>query len=335
MICAQCGQSKESGAVCERCGFTAEAGSAPSANAGQTSAPAGRTNFASLDAALSLTLLRRAGLVVLSLIYLLLFLQRSGAGGEPSQARTSTTDSIQAACQATVSIRSPWGEGSGFFIDNRGRIVTNRHVVAMEAETAKQMKEERDKLSMVVQFAEALAQGSSVDRPILQDEAGAKGIAESRKRMNELDAILETYWEDKRPPKITIKTNSDLDFTAIVVTTSSKHDLALLQVPWTASPTVSLAKNASLKPGEQVFAIGSPFGIRRTVSSGIVSGSVTVGGVTYLQTDTPINPGNSGGPLLCAGGEIVGVNTMILANAQGLSFSIPIETVRGEFGISQ
>jgi len=115
-----------------------------------------------------------------------------------------------------------------------------------------------------------------------------------------------------------------------IVATSAELDLALLKIETEgATPlfdTVSLAAvDEALSEGQTVFAIGSPLGLDRTVSQGIISVSNRViNGRLYLQTTTQINPGNSGGPLFNLKGEVVGVNNMKIAalGAEGLGFSI-------------
>ncbi len=114
-----------------------------------------------------------------------------------------------------------------------------------------------------------------------------------------------------------------------IVATSSELDLALLKIE-TDSPTsfitVPLAEvDEGLREGQTVFAIGSPLGLDRTVSEGIISvANRVINGRLYLQTTTQINPGNSGGPLFNLKGEVVGVNNMKIAavGAEGLGFSI-------------
>lgn len=113
-----------------------------------------------------------------------------------------------------------------------------------------------------------------------------------------------------------------------LVATSSDLDLALLKIEHDGAAefeTVPLASDDGLKEGETVFAIGSPLGLDRTVSEGIISvANRVINGRLYLQTTTQINPGNSGGPLFNLQGEVVGVNNMKIAaiGAEGLSFSI-------------
>lgn len=110
-------------------------------------------------------------------------------------------------------------------------------------------------------------------------------------------------------------------------------DIALVKIdaPY-ALPVLPLGDSAHLKPGEWVMAIGSPFGLEQTVTAGIVSGKGRSLGASpyddYIQTDTSINPGNSGGPLINIYGEVVGINAAILAQGQGLGFSVPVNLVK-------
>ncbi|WP_404420942.1 trypsin-like peptidase domain-containing protein [Nibricoccus sp. IMCC34717] len=115
-----------------------------------------------------------------------------------------------------------------------------------------------------------------------------------------------------------------------IVALDSDLDLALLKIEdvkdGTAFPTVPLGDADGLTEGQTVFAIGSPLGLDRTVSQGIVSTrNRAFGGQLYIQTTTQINPGNSGGPLFNLRGEVVGVNNMkpMITGVEGVSFSIP------------
>ncbi len=109
-------------------------------------------------------------------------------------------------------------------------------------------------------------------------------------------------------------------------------DLALLKVDDKDAPrfrSVPLGSADGLSVGESVFAIGSPLGLERTVTEGILSTKTReLGGVLYLQTTTQINPGNSGGPLFNLSGEVVGVTNMKVSAGEGLGFAIPVESVR-------
>ena len=117
-----------------------------------------------------------------------------------------------------------------------------------------------------------------------------------------------------------------------IVAMNKFQDLALLKVDDKDAPKfayVPLAEPDTLSVGEGVFAIGSPLGLERTVTEGIVSTKTRqVQGELYLQTTTQINPGNSGGPLFNLRGEVVGVTNMKLMFGEGLGFAIPGEAVR-------
>ncbi|MBE9127829.1 MULTISPECIES: HhoA/HhoB/HtrA family serine endopeptidase [unclassified Coleofasciculus] len=132
--------------------------------------------------------------------------------------------------------------------------------------------------------------------------------------------------------KVTLKDGRSFD--GRVMGTDSVTDIAVIKIDATGLPTVRLGKAETLIPGEWAIAIGNPLGLDNTVTVGIISAlgrsSSQVGvpekRVSFIQTDAAINPGNSGGPLLNAKGEVIGINTAIRANAQGLGFAIPVET---------
>ena len=119
-----------------------------------------------------------------------------------------------------------------------------------------------------------------------------------------------------------------------IVAASAELDLALLKIEDLRDADfqpVRLASEDSLREGQTVFAIGSPLGLDRTVSEGIISVvDRVISGRLYLQTTTQINPGNSGGPLFNLSGEVIGVNNMKIAavGAEGLGFSISASVLR-------
>jgi Do/DeqQ family serine protease len=123
---------------------------------------------------------------------------------------------------------------------------------------------------------------------------------------------------------------------ATVVGTDPDTDLALLKVNLDRLPAITLAPAASLKVGDAVLAIGNPFGVGQTVTSGIVSalGRSQLGLSTFenfIQTDAAINPGNSGGALVDTNGLLVGINTAIFSRSGGslgIGFAIPVEVAR-------
>jgi serine protease Do len=117
-----------------------------------------------------------------------------------------------------------------------------------------------------------------------------------------------------------------------IIAINKFHDLALLQIEDKDAPKfkpVTLGSADALNVGDGVFAIGSPLGLERTVTQGILSTKTRqLEGELYLQTSTQINPGNSGGPLFNLAGEVVGVTNMKITFGEGLGFAIPVELVK-------
>lgn len=135
--------------------------------------------------------------------------------------------------------------------------------------------------------------------------------------------------------EVTVRLTDRREFKAKVVGVDKRTDIAVLRIAATGLPTVKLGDPSSIKVGEPVLAIGSPFGFENSASAGIVSAtsrtlpSETL--VPFIQTDVALNPGNSGGPLFNVRGEVIGVNSQIYSRTggyQGLSFAIPIDTAR-------
>lgn len=132
--------------------------------------------------------------------------------------------------------------------------------------------------------------------------------------------------------KVTLKDGRVLN--GNVVGVDAVTDLAVVKIEGSSLPTVKLGNSENLRPGQWAIAIGNPLGLDNSVTVGIISAlgrsSSQVGvpdkRVSFIQTDAAINPGNSGGPLLNARGEVIGINTAIRANAQGLGFAIPMKT---------
>ena len=117
-----------------------------------------------------------------------------------------------------------------------------------------------------------------------------------------------------------------------IIAINKFHDLALLHIEDKTAPKfkfVTLGSADALTVGDPVFAIGSPLGLERTVTQGIISTKTReLEGELYLQTSTQINPGNSGGPLFNMAGEVVGVTNMKITFGEGLGFAIPVELVK-------
>jgi len=133
--------------------------------------------------------------------------------------------------------------------------------------------------------------------------------------------------------EIKVRLSDGRNFTATVKGLDPKLDLALLKIEaGDKLPVARLGDSGVLKVGEWVMAIGNPFGLEQTVTIGIVSAKGRVIGAgpydDFIQTDASINPGNSGGPLFNTAGEVVGINTAIVASGQGIGFAIPINAAK-------
>lgn len=132
--------------------------------------------------------------------------------------------------------------------------------------------------------------------------------------------------------KVILKDEKEFD--AEIIGRDVSTDIALIKIKVARNlPFVKLGDSDMLKVGQWVVAIGSPFGLEHTVTAGIVSAKGRVIGSgpydDFIQTDASINPGNSGGPLINMNGEVIGINTAIVASGQGIGFAIPINLAKG------
>jgi serine protease Do len=135
--------------------------------------------------------------------------------------------------------------------------------------------------------------------------------------------------------EIKVKLSDGRELPAKVVGRDPKTDLALLKVGATGLPVIPLGSSTELQVGEPVMAIGNPFGLEQTVTTGIVSATGRVIGEgpydNFIQTDASINPGNSGGPLINTRGQAIGINTAIFTQtggSVGIGFAIPIDLAK-------
>ncbi|HTP64981.1 MAG TPA: trypsin-like peptidase domain-containing protein [Geobacteraceae bacterium] len=121
-------------------------------------------------------------------------------------------------------------------------------------------------------------------------------------------------------------------FDAKLVGKSPDIDIALIKIDAQGLPSAVLGDSEATEVGDMAIAIGNPFGLSHTVTSGIISAKGRVIGIgpydNLIQTDAAINPGNSGGPLFNSNGEVVGINTVIIASGQNLGFAVPITMVK-------
>ncbi|HYP29168.1 MAG TPA: trypsin-like peptidase domain-containing protein [Blastocatellia bacterium] len=145
---------------------------------------------------------------------------------------------------------------------------------------------------------------------------------------------LEAPTAAKLAERVWVTLNDGRQFQASVKGYDEATDIAVLEIVPTGKPlpVAELGDSDTIRVGEWVVAVGNPLGLDHTVTVGIVSakGRSAFGGQfdDYLQTDAAINPGNSGGPLVNTQGKIVGINTLVLERTQGLSFSIPVNTLK-------
>jgi serine protease Do len=178
--------------------------------------------------------------------------------------------------------------GSGFVIDQRGLIATNFHLIA-----------------------------AGESRRTTQPQRGGDDAAARPKLVT----------------SVTVTLHDGRQFPASIKGYDEATDIAVLEIkPTGPLPVAEIGDSDQIRVGEWVVAIGNPLGLDHTVTLGIVSakGRTGFGGQfdDFLQTDAAINPGNSGGPLVNTEGKVIGINTLVLERSQGLSFSIPINTLK-------
>jgi S1-C subfamily serine protease len=149
--------------------------------------------------------------------------------------------------------------------------------------------------------------------------------------------ILTNYHVIADARQVEVTLHNRKKYKATVVGTDPAHDLAVIQIKAPDLVPAILGDSRNLQVGQKVYAIGNPFGLSGTMTRGIVSSIRPVrepNGAMIdeaIQTDAAINPGNSGGPLMNWHGEVIGINTMILSNANqsaGIGFAIPINTAK-------
>ncbi len=277
---------------------------------------------------------------------------------------------IDEATLAVVAIETPLGSGSGFFFSEDGYILTNKHVVkpaetnqwqelqGAVSEKDQELKEYKKALARRSEDLAKMRQALVGYQTEIDRKAGSgRRAAEAEYRiLNErYQKYNGEYLELKknfasherefssarsefelqsgaavlaRNFKVILKDNTRLS--ARLVAVSQQHDLALLKLDGYKTPSVKPGSTGLLSQGMTVFAVGSPMGMKDSVTSGVVSGLRD----GYVVTDAQILPGNSGGPLLTSEGQVVGVNTAKMASsatAEGFGMAISIEIVQQEF----
>ena len=284
-------------------------------------------------------------------------------------ARFNPSSAVEKASMATVTVKTSMGSGSGFFITSNGYIITNKHVLRgdekrmteidaniekadAEAEKYKKLfaaEEERliRREKMLEDYKNQIDKMTYLPLKASESEKHRMAYEEYQMwkenfvfRKKDFLSKLESYSEKKNDfsykatvgaiaSHFTIIIKDGREFNVYLVAESRDADLALLKLDGYKTPYVKPALRQQTRQGQEVYAIGSPTGLRDSVSSGIISGYER----GYIKTNAHVYPGNSGGPLIMTGGEVIGINTlkMLTRQFEGLGFSLPIDTAVSEF----
>ena len=180
-------------------------------------------------------------------------------------------------------------------------------------------------------FFGQLFQNFGAERPRVENSLGSGVILGSD------GIVVSNYHVVGQATDIRVVLNDRREYDASVMLADEESDLAILQMESAENlPALALRRSDTVEVGELVLAVGNPFGVGQTVSSGIISGLARSGAATgntrgyFIQTDAPINPGNSGGALVDTTGQLIGINTSILSRSggsNGIGFAIPATLV--------
>jgi serine protease Do len=276
---------------------------------------------------------------------------------------------IEKASLSTVTIKTSIGQGSGFFINENGYILTNKHVLRVDNAEMKKAEEFIARVDNRMEDDEAIiAEAENRSRRMRSDLEDYKASidrmtdpkaqiiamqkyrslsaqydfyeAQLRKRKDEFEKKISKHRQEKGEfTKKARRARHDRQFIVILkdkteleanlVAVSNDHDLALLKIDRCKSPYIQSGAQKEIIQGMGVFAIGSPLGVGDSVSSGVLSGYDN----DYIRTDAKIYPGNSGGPLITADGKVIGINTLklITRKFEGMGFAIPVRNAFQEF----
>jgi protein-disulfide isomerase len=228
---------------------------------------------------------------------------------------------IEQAMNAAVFVRTPFSSGSGFFVTEHCDLITNKHVVRIDQKTLERIRARAARIGKRFDMARGLSR--------------TKGERDFFKDLEERLAAEASTLEDlTRGKGVEIRTRDKQSYKVTHIRFSPTQDLVAMRIDADHCPAISRGNPKQVPLGETVFAVGTPLGLDMTVTSGVLSRySEDLGGEAYIQTDSPINPGNSGGPLLGKDGAAIGVNTAVMAGAQGIGFAIPIDVAFSEFSI--
>jgi S1-C subfamily serine protease/TPR repeat protein len=242
----------------------------------------------------------------------------TGVAAELMETHAPRND-IERARNSTVFIDSGFGTGSGFFIDTNCTIVTNKHVIELTFDGIKALEVQRS------QTRDVLERGvfGREDRGRLQDA------------LDNIDKALGSYHGAGQAKEIKVSLVNGREMEARTVAVSGSLDLAYLYIKEAGCPFFDPYIDDNLPLGHRVFTIGNPAGMKYSVTAGIVSGYQDHDDISFIQTDAAINPGNSGGPLIDDTGRLLGVNSMILRQTEGIGFALPAGSLMGDLEENQ
>ena len=256
-------------------------------------------------------------------------------------------NAIERARNATVLIKTSWGTGSGFIIDAKCHVITNRHVVETDGSRAANSIVDGPELRARLNPAKERLQANIIEQ--MQLRHALEGQPGTNRELVEVDERIEAMQQEladlsgqggreirdkvaaTAADGFTVRLVDATEFNSLHAEFAESLDLAIFQLPAQHCPHLERGDSANLLQGERLYTIGSPAGLEYSVTSGIFSGNRGEGKQRLLQTDAAINPGNSGGPLVTESGAVVGINTLTLNGTQGIGFAIPIEAVYQNF----
>ncbi|XOF34428.1 MAG: trypsin-like peptidase domain-containing protein [Candidatus Electrothrix sp. YB6] len=270
----------------------------------------------------------------------------AASAAEAGTASMSALSPVERAKLATVAVATPWGTGSGFFI-SENYIVTNRHQVEFDRKkfdefvqnverNRKQLDRAEEKLTEYRARLKKISKTSSRNQLKILISEREDALQELRNEQERDEQRVAEQKQALQEPEIKIILADGSEHSAGQPMISQRYDLALL--PLFSHNGVYLnrpPRDLPLRRGDKVYTVGSPVGLRHnhdTVTSGIFSGYRRwTDNQLLLQTNAPISPGNSGGPLVDEHGYVLGVNTTILRDTEGIGFAVPIDKVFDEF----
>lgn len=285
------------------------------------------------------------------------------------RAKFSPQTPVQEATLSTVTVQTPIGTGSGFFISTAGHLLTNKHVIRLPESDREELKQsfgdaeqelERHRKQLgwreqeLEKFSQDLAQYEASLRGLPEGAGKAAKQAYYRSKLDQYQTLRQELATHRRElqaveTKVTtqqreidwklavsgagntfaILLKDGTELTASLVAISQKHDLALLKVDRYQTPFLLPAARQDIGQGVPAYAIGSPLGLNDSISTGVVSGFESI----FIRTDAKIYPGNSGGPLVLTNGRVIGINTMkqITEKFEGIGYAINIDIALQEF----